>query len=47
MSKRVSIMIDDDHDKELRTLQGKMIQQKQESYSYSRIVNDVIHKGLK
>jgi len=43
----MSIMIDDDHDKKLRTLQGQMIQEKQESYSYSRVVNDVIRKGLK
>ena len=33
MSKRVTIMIDDDLDKKLRMRQAKLIQQEQSSYS--------------
>jgi len=47
MSKRVTIMIDDDLDKKLRLRQAKMIQQEQASYSYSKVLNDVIRKALK
>jgi len=47
MSKRVTIMIDDDLDKKLRTLQAKMIKEKQTSYSYSKILNETIRKQLK
>ena len=47
MSKRVTIMIDEDLDKKLRTRQAKMIQQEQSSYSYSKVLNDVLRKVLK
>jgi len=47
MSKRVTIMIDEDNDKKLRLRQSKMIVQKQGSYSYSKVVNDIVRKGLK
>ena len=47
MSKRVTIMIDDDLDKKLRLTQAKMIQQKQTSYSFSKAVNDTLRKVLK
>ena len=47
MSKRVTIMIDDDLDKKLRTRQAKMIQQEQSSYSYSKILNETLRKVLK
>ncbi len=47
MSKRVSIMIDDDIDKKLRILQAKMIHQKQTSYSYSKAINDSLRQVLK
>jgi len=47
MSKRITIMIDDDLDKKLRLRQAKMIQQEQSSYSYSRALNDTIRKSLK
>ena len=47
MSKRVTIMIDEDLDKKLRLRQSKMIQQKQISYSYSRALNDVLRIVLK
>ncbi len=46
MSKRITIMIDDDLDKKLRLRQAKMIQQNNESYSYSKAMNDVLRKAL-
>jgi len=47
MSKRVTIMIDDDLDKKLRLRQAKMIQQEQTSYSYSRVLNETLRKVLR
>ena len=47
MSKRVTIMIDEDLDKKLRIRQAKMISQEQRSYSYSRVLNEVLRKSLK
>jgi len=47
MSKRVTIMIDDDLDKKLRQRQAKMIQQEQASYSYSKALNETLRKVLK
>ena len=47
MSKRVTIMIDDDLDKKLRLRQAKMIQQEQSSYSYSKEINESLRKILK
>lgn len=47
MSKRVTIMIDEDLDKKLRLRQAKFISQEQTSYSYSRVVNEIIRKVLK
>lgn len=47
MSKRVTIMIDDDLDKKLRLLQAKLIQQNQTSYSYSKVLNESLRKVLK
>lgn len=47
MSKRVTIIIDDDLDKKLRLLQAKAIERKQTSYSFSRVTNEVIRKGFK
>ncbi len=46
MSKYVTIMIDDDLDKELRILQAKMIQKENKSVSYSKVVNITLRKVL-
>lgn len=46
-AKRVTIMIDDDLDKKLRVRQAKMIQQEQTSYSFSRVINEVLRKAMK
>ena len=47
MSKRVTIMIDDDLDKKIRLRQAKLIQQEQASYSYSKVLNESLRKVLK
>ena len=47
MSKRVTIMIDDDLDKKLRTYQAKQIEKIQKTYSYSKAINDILRKSLK
>ena len=46
MSKRITIMIDDDIDKKLRQRQARMIQQTSETYSYSKTINDILKKSL-
>ena len=40
-------MLDEDLAKKLRLLQSKLIQERKESVSFSRVVNDVLGKGLK
>lgn len=47
MSKRVTVMIDEDLDKKLRTLQAKEIIKSPKSISYSRILNSTLRKALK
>ena len=47
MSKRVTIMIDEDLDKKIRLRQAKLIQQNQSSYSFSKTLNEVLRKSLK
>ncbi len=47
MTKRITIMIDDDNDKKIRFRQAKLIQQTQSSYSFSRVINEILRKALK
>ncbi len=47
MSKRVTIMIDDDLDKKMRMLQAKMIQSTTSSVSFSNVLNQVLRDSLK
>lgn len=46
MTKRVTIMVDDDVDKKTRLRQAKLIEKEQKSISYSRVLNDLARKGL-
>ncbi len=46
MAKRVTIMISDENDRQLRLLQAKRIQKEQVSVSYSNVVNVIIKKGF-
>ncbi len=47
MSRRVTIVIDEELDKKLRLRQAKIIQQENSSCSFSRVVNDTLRKVLK
>ena len=46
MSKRVTIMLDDDLYKKLRLFQAKMIQQKHTAYSYSKALNETLRRFI-
>lgn len=47
MSKRVTIVLDDEIDKKLRQIQAKTIQNTSSSVSYSGVINKILEKGLK
>ena len=47
MTKRVTIMIDDDNDKKLRVRQAKLITNTQSSYSFSKVINEILRKAMK
>jgi len=47
MSKRITIMIEDELDKKLRLIQAKTIQSTVSSVSYSSIINETLRKTLK
>ncbi len=47
VTKRVTILIDVELDKKLRRRQAKMILQEQSSYSYSKVLNEILRKSLK
>ena len=46
MSKRITIMIQDDLDKKIRSYQAKRMQKENTSYSYSRAVNDILKNAI-
>ena len=46
MATRITIIMDDDNNKKLRALQAKMIKESDESVSFSRVINEIIKKGL-
>lgn len=45
-AKRATIIIDDDLDKKIRSLQAKMIQKENKSVSYSYVINLFLRKSL-
>lgn len=47
MSKRVTIVIDETIDKQLRRIQANLILKDGNNHSYSRVLNDTLKKGLK
>ena len=47
MSKRITVMIDDDLDKKLRLLQAKEITKTVQTVSFSQTLNDTLRKNLK
>ena len=47
MAERITIMLNGDIVKKIRKLQAKKITETSSSVSFSRIVNEVLEKGLK
>ena len=47
MKDRITIMMNSDIAKKIRNLQAKKIKESQQSVSFSRVVNEVLEKGLK
>ena len=47
MPKRVTIVLDEDNLKKLRTIQAKLLKETVSSVSFSRVINDVLRKTLK
>ena len=47
MAERISIMLNSDIAKKLRNLQAKKLRESTSSVSFSRIVNEVLERGLK
>ena len=46
MSKRITILLDDDLEKKLRIAQAKSIQKTKAAVSFSRILNETVRDGL-
>ncbi len=46
MGSRITIILDDENLKELRNLQAKMIKKSRKSVSFSRVINEIIKKGM-
>jgi len=47
MSKRITVMMDDDMSKKIRLLQAKMIQKENKSVSFSHVLNLVLQNAMK
>ena len=47
MGKRITAVLDDDLVKKLHEIQAKLVQKTQKSVSFSRVLNDLVRKGLK
>ena len=47
MSKRITIMLDDDLAKKLRERQSNQIKKSTKSVRFSRVLNEIVRKGLK
>ncbi|GBL42197.1 hypothetical protein EMGBD3_15650 [Nitrosarchaeum sp.] len=47
MNQRITIMLDEEVIKKLRSLQAKQIKESSESVSFSKVINDCIVKSFK
>ncbi len=47
MSRRVTIVIDDDLNKKIRQIQAKLIQKENKSISFSRVINSMLKDSIK
>ena len=46
MTRRISIIMDNDLDKKIRELQAKTMQKENRAYRYSKAVNDLLRKAI-
>jgi hypothetical protein len=46
VSRRTTVIFDDDVDKKIREFQAKTIKKNNSTYSYSRAVNDLLRKAI-
>jgi len=47
MQKRTTFMLDEDVMDKLRAIQAKMIQTTASSVSFSKVINEILRKGIK
>jgi len=47
MTKRITILLDDNLEQKLRLRQAKLIQKTRKNVSFSFVINDVLDRGLK
>jgi hypothetical protein len=47
MSKRITIMLDDDLDRKVRIKQAELIKKSQKSTSFSKVINEVLRGKIK
>jgi hypothetical protein len=46
MGKRVTIMLEDDMDKKLHKIQTDFFKEYNDPVSFSKVLNEILHKGL-
>ena len=47
MAKRITIMLDGELDKKIRSIQAKQIMKYEKSVSFSHVLNEILRKGFK
>ena len=47
MSRRITIMLENDLEKKLRSYQAKLIKNSNKSISFSKVLNQAVSEGLK
>jgi len=47
MTSRKTIMLDEDIEKKIRSIQSKMLKEKNQSISFCYVINQVLEEGLK
>ena len=47
MSRRVTVMLDDENDRTCRIIQAQQIKKTNDTYSFSKVVNELIKRGIK
>ena len=47
MVRRISLLLDEDLEKKLRAIQAKKIQKKKQNVSFTQVIHEILHLGLK